>query len=146
VRLAAADALVMLEEPVALRKLVDLAVMPDYSRFPWAVRKNACHAIIRYGSKDAVERLLRELSYELAAGNQLDPKNRLRGAPSGLGTDNPMMLPDGPPDLHLSEQDLYPVLCALKEVTGKTFDLGEKDMKTWMEWWKKDGANFKFAR
>lgn len=144
VRLAAAKALRLLDEPVAMRKLVDLAIAADRSKYPWAARKSACVALKRYGDAAAVERLLKELSFELAGGNALDPKNRMRGLASGIGTENPLALPDAPPDLRLSEQDMYPVLSALKEVTGMSFDKGEKDMKTWLGWWKKEGVKFGF--
>ncbi|HYF51515.1 MAG TPA: HEAT repeat domain-containing protein [Planctomycetota bacterium] len=144
VREAAALALPLLEEPIALRMLTDLACASDYTKYPWIVRQNAARALVRYGDREAVERLLRELSYELAAGNPYDSKNRMRGVSRGLGTDNPMMLPDGPPDLKLSEEDMYPVLSATKIVTGKSFDSGDKDMKTWLAWWKKEGPAFTF--
>ncbi len=146
VRVAAADALPLLEEPIALRKLIDLAIAGDYARYPWSVRKCACQAIRRYGEKEAVEKLLRELAYELAGGNPADPHNRPRGVTHGLATENPLMLPDGPPDLRLSQEDMYPVLSALKEVTGKSFDSGEKDVKTWTGWWRKEGDAFTFKK
>lgn len=145
VRLAAAKALRLLDEPVALRKLVDLASARDYQKFPWPVRKSACVALRRYGDVAAIERLLRELSYELAGGNPVDPKNHLRGASVGIGTDNPMGIPTSTPDLQLSEQDLYPVLAAVKELTGVSFTKGEKDFKTWQQWWSKEGPKFRFA-
>jgi len=144
VRATAAASLRLLEEPVAVRKLVDLAVAKDRQRYPWAVRKSACQALRRYGDKEALERLLKELSYELAAGNPLDKNNKLRGKAAGIGTENPLAIPDAPPDLQLSAEDLYPVLSAVKEVTGVSFDKGEKDMKTWFVWWHKEGAKFAF--
>jgi hypothetical protein len=146
VRDAAADALVRLEEPIALRKLVDIAISADYQKYPWPVRKSACQAIKRYGDKEAVERMLREFTYEVAAGSPLDSKNKIRGHIRGIGTDDPMALPSAPPDLHLSEQDLYPALSALKEVTGKSFNTGEKDVKTWAAWWKKESDKFEFKK
>jgi len=144
VREAAGLALPLLEEPIALRMLTDLACATDYTRYIWPVRQYAARALVRYGDREAIERLLRELSYELAAGSPYDSKNRMRGVSKGLGTDNPMMLPDGPPGLKLSEEDMYPTLSAIKIVTGKSFDSGEKDMKTWLTWWKKDGPAFVF--
>ncbi|MCY3021967.1 MAG: HEAT repeat domain-containing protein, partial [Planctomycetota bacterium] len=144
VRLTSAKALKLLEEPVAVRKLVDLAIAGDRQKYPWPVRRSACIALRRYGDVAAIERLLRELSYELAGGNPLDPKNRVRGVAAGLGTDNPLGLPDSPPDLQLSEQDLYPTLSAVKEVTGMSFSWGEKEAKTWLQWWRKEGPKFAF--
>jgi hypothetical protein len=145
VRLASTKALRLLEEPVALRKLVDLAIARDYRKYPWAARKSACTALRRYGDVAAIERIMRELSYELAGGNPLDPKNHLRGVPMGLGTENALgMLPSAPPDLGLGEHDLYPVLSALKELTGMSFSKNEKDFKTWQLWWSKESAKFKF--
>jgi len=144
VRTAAAKALVQLHEPVALRKLVDLAIARDFHNYPWAVRKSACAAIKHYGDKDVVNRLLRELSYELAGGNPLDPQNKLRGVTQGIGTDNPLALPQASTQAssHYSEQDMYPVLSALKEVTGKSFGKSDKDLKTWQAWWKKEHEAF----
>jgi len=144
VRLACVKALKLLEEPVAMRKLVDLAIARDYRKYTWPVRKSACTALRRYGDAGAVERILRELSYELAGGNPLDQKNQLRGVSSGLGSDNAMGLPSAPPDLQLSERDLYPVLSAMKELTGMSFSKNEKDFKTWQLWWSKESAKFKF--
>jgi hypothetical protein len=142
VRLAAAKALPGLEEPVALRKLADVAIA---ARNPWPVRRAACAALRRYGDREAVERLLAELSFELAGGNPRDQKNPLRGGAHGLGTDNPMGLPgDQPPLGPVDEHILYPVLVAVKEVTGASFAEGEKDFKTWREWWKANAATFKF--
>jgi hypothetical protein len=142
VRLVAAKALPGLEEPLALRKLVDVAIS---GRNPWPVRRAACAALRRYGDREAVDRLLAELSFELAGGNARDQKNPLRGGAHGLGTDNPMGLPGsdapiGPVDEHI----LYPVLSAVKEVTFASFAEGEKDFKTWREWWKTNAATFKF--
>lgn len=144
VRQTAAKALKLLDEPVAVRKLVDLASAKDRQRYPWPVRKSACQALKNVGDKEAIERLLKELSYELAAGNPLDKNNRLRGKAAGIGTENPLAIPDSPPDLQLSQEDLYPVLSAVKEVTGVAFDKAEKDMKTWFVWWNKEGAKFAF--
>lgn len=144
VRLAAAKALRLLDDPAAMRKLADLAIARDYRKYPWAVRKSACAAIRRYGDPAAIERLLRELSYELAGGNPLDAKNQLRGVPAGIGTESALAVPTGPPDLQLGEHDLYPVLSALKELTGQSFYRGERDFKTWQQWWNKEGAKFTF--
>lgn len=144
VRRTAAKALALLEEPVALRKLADLAISRDRQRAPWPVRKLACQALRRYGDKEAVERVLREVSFELAAGNPFDPKNPLRGKGAGIGSENPLALPTSTPDLHLSEQDLYPALSALKELTGNGFDKGEKDVKTWQKWWDAEREKFSF--
>lgn len=142
VREAAAKALPKLEEPVALRKLVDVAVSPSR---PWATtRRLACIAIMRYGDKEAVERLLAAVSFELAGGNAKDPKNPLRKPASGLGADDPMGLNVEQPS-HLGKRDetaLYPALTALKYVTGTSFDSGEYDYKTWKIWWQ--GAKEKF--
>lgn len=142
-RYAAAKALVMLEEPVAMRKLVDIAVSHDFQHCPWLIRKTACLALKRYGDKEAIDRLISEVSFELAGGNALDVHNRLRGVPKGIGTDNPLGVPDAPPITNLSEQDLYPALSAVKEVTGQTFSKGEKDVKTWLSWW--NDSKDKFA-
>ena len=142
VRLVAAKALPGLEEPLALRKLVDVAIS---GRNPWPVRRAACAALRRYGDREAVERLMAELSFELAGGNARDQKNPLRGGAQGLGTDNPMGLPGNEAPIGLvDEHILYPVLSAVKEVTGVSFTEGEKDFKTWREWWKTKGAAFKF--
>ncbi len=144
VRFASAKALRQLDEPVAMRKLVDLALAHDYTKYPWPIRKSACAAIRRYGDKESVERMLKELSYELAGGNPLDRKNKLRGKGMGIGTDNPIGMPDPGPDLQIAETDSYPALSAVKEVTGVSFDKGEKDMKTWFVWWNKEGTKFAF--
>ena len=145
VRFAATKALVMLEEPIALRKLVDVATSHDIQRITAPVRKNAAVAIRRYGDKEGVDRILREVAYELAGGNTYDPHNRPRGGGKGLGTGNPMGLDDtAPPDLHLSEQDLYPALSAMKEVTGQSFPTNEKEVKTWTDWWTKTRDKFAF--
>lgn len=142
VREAAAKALPKLEEPVALRRLVDVAISPSR---PWATtRRLACIAIMRYGDKEAVERLLAAVSFELAGGNAKDPKNPLRKPASGLGSDDPMGLNVEQPS-HLGTRDetvLYPALTALKYVTGASFDSGEYDFKTWKIWWQ--GAKEKF--
>jgi len=143
VRKAAVKALRLLEEPVAMRKLVDLAIARDYRKYPWAARKSACTAVRRYGDVAAVERIMRELSYELAGGNPLDAKNQLRGVASGIGSENATGLPSAPPDLGLSEHELYPVLSAMKEVTSMSFSKNEKDFKTWQMWWSKESAKFK---
>lgn len=144
VRFTSVKALKLLEEPVALRRLVDLSIAPDRQKFPWPVRKSACAALRRYGDKEAVERLLKELSYELAGGNPLDKKNPLRGRGAGIGTENPLALPDPGPNEQLAETDNYPVLSAVKEVTGQSFDKGEKDMKYWYVWWNREGTKFAF--
>ena len=145
VRLSAAKALALLEEPIAMRKLGDIAMARDYIQFPWTVRKCACQALRRYGDKEVMEWLLRELGYEMAGGNARDSKNKLRGSGSGLGTDNPLgIIQDNPPDLHLSEQDQYPVLSAIKEITGKNFGTTDKDFKTWLQWWDKNSDKFTF--
>jgi hypothetical protein len=145
VRLTAGKALPLLEEPVAMRKLVDVAISRDFTHIPWPIRKNACAALRHYGDKEAVERIVTEVAFELAGGNPLDVHNRLRGVPKGgLGTDNPIGMPDSTPDLKLSEQDMYPALSALKEITGQTFAKSEKDVKTWTEWWDKSKEKFAF--
>jgi hypothetical protein len=46
--------------------------------------------------------------------------------------------------VQLPEPDLYPVLAALKEVTGLSFDRMDKDVRTWQRWWQKEGAKFVF--
>lgn len=145
VRLVSAKALKAMEEPVALRKLVDVAIAKDFQKYPWLVRKSACKALRRYGDPAAIERIMRELSYELAGGNQFDPKNQIRGVPAGIGTENPLGAPTGPPNIQLSEQDMYPALSALKELTGVGFSKNEKDFKTWQAWWGKEAAKFKFG-
>jgi hypothetical protein len=144
VRLAAAKALAKLDEPVALRKLVDVAIS---LRHTWPTRCRACAAIRRYGDVEAVERLLAELSFELAGGNARDPKNPIRGSPGGLGSENPLSLDSGRPVVASGPHDeptLYPVLAALKEVTGVTFKDSERDFKTWKNWWKGNQAKFRF--
>jgi len=142
VRSAAAKALAQLEEPVALRKLVDVAVTP---KFPWNTRKLACDALRVYGDKEAVNRLLSQLSFELAGGHPRDPRNPLVRSPGGMGSENPLgvmhdALPAGRPD----EKTLYPVLYALKEVTRHSFDSGEKDFLKWQHWWRTHHKTFEF--
>ena len=145
VRVAASKALPQLNEPVAMRLLVDVATSKDYPHIPWPIRKNACTALRYYGDKESVDRILTEVTFELAGGNALDPHNRLRGVPKGgLGTDNPIGMPDATPDLRLSDQDLYPATNALKEVTGQTFPKALKEVKTWTEWWEKSREKFQF--
>ena len=124
VRQAAARCLPRLEEPIALRRLVDVAVSNKQN---WPTRKLAAIAIRRYGDKEGVVRLLTELSFELAGGNALDPKNKPRAVISGPGSDNPMGMPLeqaplGQPD----ETIIYPALSALKEVTGVAFDATDR--------------------
>jgi hypothetical protein len=144
-RFAAAKALPLLEEPVAIRKLLDIATSGDTQHHPWILRKMACIALRRYGSQEVLERLMKELSFELAGGNPYDPKNSMRGKGRGLGSDNPLGVQDNIlPAYGVPDTDLYPVLTAMKEITGKTFDSGEKDMKTWIAWWKIDGQKFVF--
>lgn len=144
-RFAAAKALPMLEEPVSIRKLMDIAIAGDTRKYPWAVRRMACIALRRYGSQEVIERLMKELSFELAGGNPLDPKNKMRGKGIGLGSDNPLGVQDNIlPAYGVPETDLYPVLSAVKEVTAKSFDSNEKDMKTWIAWWKVEGVKFVF--
>lgn len=148
VRHAAAKALAQLEESTALRKLIDVAVTP---KFPWATRQCACAALRQYGDKEAVERLLSLLSFELAGGQARDPKNPLIKSPGGLGSEDPFQvggdnLPVGPVD----DRTLYPVLHAVREVTGATFEKtgsnvkNEKDYRTWQQWWRDNQATFKF--
>jgi hypothetical protein len=144
VRFAAAKALPMLEEPVAIRKLTDIAFSSDTRAYPWPVRKSACQALRRYGSQEAIERAMKSLSFELAGGNPRDPKNHLRGKGTGVGSDNPIGIWDNNIEYNVPETDLYPVLSAAKEITGKSFDKNDKDMKTWFEWWRADGQNFVF--
>ncbi len=145
VRIAASKALPLLNEPVTMRKLVDVACSRDYQHIPWPIRKNACAALRYYGDKESVDRILTEVTFELAGGNPLDTHNRLRGVPKGgLGTDNPIGMPDATPDLHLSDQDLYPATNAMKEVTGQSFPKAEKEVKTWTEWWEKGREKFAF--
>jgi hypothetical protein len=142
VRRAAAKALPRLDEPISLRKLVDVAIAVQ---FPWPTRRLACAAIRRYGDPEAVERLLGEVSFELAGGNPRDPKNPLRSGPRGLGTEDPLGVADATPlSGPLDEHILYPALSALKEVTGVTFREGERDFKTWKEWWKANASSFRF--
>jgi len=144
-RFAAAKALPKLEEPVALRKLMDIATSGDAQRAPLAIRKLACAALRRYGSQEIIERMMKELSFELAGGNPIDPKNRMRGKSAGLGSDNPLGVQDNIlPAYGVPDTDLYPVLTAMKEITGKTFDSSDKDFKTWVAWWKTDGQKFTF--
>ena len=144
-RFAAAKALPLLEEPVSIRKLMDLATSGDTQHHPWVLRKMACIALRRYASQEVIERLMKELSFELAGGNPYDPKNSMRGKGRGLGSDNPLGVQDNIlPAYGVPDTDLYPVLSAVKEITGKTFDSGEKDMKTWIAWWKVDGQKFVF--
>ncbi len=141
VRFASAKALPMLEEPIAIRKLMDIA----FSDQPWVLRRVACVALRRYGAQEIIERLMKELSFELAGGNPRDSKNNLRGKRTGVASDNPLAIPqDSQVAYGVPDTDLYPVLSAVKEITGKSFDKGEKDMKTWIAWWKVDGMNFVF--
>jgi hypothetical protein len=142
VRQGAAKALGQLGEPVALRKLVDVAVTP---KFPWPTRQRACAALRSYGDKGAIRRLLSQLSFELAGGNPRDPKNPMARSPAGLGSENPLgvregNLPVGPVD----DRVIYPVLSAVKEVTGMTFRTGEKDYRTWQQWWRENHQTFRF--
>jgi hypothetical protein len=147
VRAGAAQALPRLEEPVALRKLVDLAISPQYA---WAGRRLAIEALRRYGDKEAVERMLGELSFELAGGQLLDPLNPLRSQPPEPVVIHPTILPpvrvvDVPPHGGTPEFNrLYPVLAAFKELTGASFTTGEKDFKTWKEWWEQNREKFQF--
>jgi len=147
VRAAAGLALPKLEEPSAMRKLMDLAVARDPRKFPWAARKSACAALRRYGDITVVDRILKELSYELAAGNPLDSKNKPRGVPSGIGTDNPLMLQDTAPPSGIPEEDMYPVLSAFKEVTRAELPptASERDLRSWQKWWRENKGTFKFA-
>lgn len=147
VRTAAGFALPKLEESSTPRKLVDLAIARDPRKFPWAVRKSASAALRRYGDLSVVDRILKELSYELAAGNPLDSKNKPRGVPSGIGTDNPMMLQDTAPPSGIAEVDMYPVLSAFKEVTKAELKPteNERDLRSWQRWWRENKATFKFA-
>lgn len=144
VRFAAAKALPQLEEPVAIRKLMDIAISGDNQKHPWLLRKSACIALRRYASQEIIERLFKELSFELAGGNPRDSKNRLRGKGTGLASDNPLMMADNMVEYNVPETDLYPVLSAVKEITGVSFDAKDKDMKTWIGWWKVDGQKFQF--
>lgn len=142
VRQAAARSLAQLDEPIALRKLTDVALAPQ---FPWATRQRACAALRAYGDPEAVDRILSALSFELAGGNALDAKNPLVRSPGGLGSENALEtqegnLPVGPVDERVS----YPALSALKELTGVSFDAGEKDFATWQQWWRKNRATFRF--
>ncbi|MBI3829955.1 MAG: HEAT repeat domain-containing protein [Planctomycetes bacterium] len=142
VRWAAAKALPKLEEPIALRKLVDVAIGGDKN---WPTRKLACIALRRYADKEAVERLMAELSFELAGGNFKDPKNAPRAANTGPGTDNPLGVPlNNMPTQAEDATIIYPVLSAIKEVTGQSFDSGDKEMRYWRDWWKKAEPTFQF--
>ena len=49
-------------------------------------------------------------------------------------------MPTSPPD----DTIIYPALSAVKEVTGQSFDRGEKDFKSWKLWWKQAEPKFKF--
>ena len=69
----------------------------------------------------------------------------VRGKSAGLGSDNPLGVQDNIlPAYGVPDTDLYPVLTAMKEITGKTFDSNDKDFKTWLGWWKSDGQKFVF--
>ena len=127
VRFAAAKALARLEEPVAIRKLMDITLSSDLRRYPWPVRRIASIALRRYNDQEVMERLMKELSFELAGGNPVDPKNHLRGKGQGLGSDNPMGVQDSGLAYGVPDTDLYPVLSAAKEITGMNFDKHEKD-------------------
>lgn len=146
VRAAAGFALPKLEEPSAVRKLLDVAIARDPRRFPWVYRKSACAALRRYGDLRVVDRILKELSYELAAGNPLDPKNKPRGVPLGIATDNPLMLPDTAPPSGIPEEDMYPIMSALKEVTHAELPptAPERDLRSWQRWWRDNKGTFKF--
>ena len=142
VRWAAAKAIPRLDEPIAVRKLVDVAVSGSQ---PWPIRKLAAIAIRRIADPEGMERLITELSFELAGGNFRDPKNAPRKLTHGPGTENPLgleieQLPTTTPD----DTIIYPALSAVKEVTGMSFDLSEKDFKTWKQWWRKVEPTFKF--
>lgn len=146
VRIAAGQAIPKLEEPSAIRKLMDIAIAKDARKYPWHHRKAAAAALRRYGDLYVIERLLKELSYELAGGNILDVKNRPRGRQSGLATDNPLMIPDSAPANPPPPEDMYPVLHALKEVTRAELKHGdnEKDVRSWQAWWRNAKPAFKF--
>jgi hypothetical protein len=146
VREAAAKALRLLGEPVGLRRLTDIAID---RRYAWnGPRRLACIALRRWGDKEAVERLLSAFSYEVAGGNPLDPRNPLRRPQGGVGTDNPLGLPEATPAPaeNREETHLYPALSALKEITGMKFDQGEKDVKTWNKWWLMNQDLFVFTK
>lgn len=147
VRVAAGFAIPRLDEPAAIRKLMDLAIAKDARKYPWAHRKAAAAALRRYGDLYVVDRLMKELGYELAGGNILDVKNRPRGKQVGLATDNPLMLPDSAPANPPPPEDMYPVLYALKEVTRAELKHGEneKDVRSWQAWWRAAKPAFKFA-
>jgi HEAT repeat protein len=142
IRMAAAKALPKLDEPVALRKLTDASLD---EKFPWTTRRLAAIALRRYGDKESIDRLLTSLSLELAGGNPRDSRNKLRGSPGGLGSENPLGLPTNiPPPTTADDTILYPALSALKEILGISFDKEEKDFKTWKGWWAENKEKFSF--
>jgi hypothetical protein len=141
-RHAAARALAQLDEPIAMRKLVDFAIDP---RQGWPVRKLAVAALRSYDDKEAVTRLLGELSFELAAGQARDPDNPLRMAsPKTSLPEDPIKIVEAQPPPERDPTRLYPVLTALKELTGQSFKNGEKFYKTWKDWWDKEKNKFEF--
>ena len=76
-----------------------------------------------------------------------DGKNKLRAGPGGIGTDNPMGLPQGPPPTHNRDEGiLYPVMTALKIVAEIKFEKDKFDFKTWKVWWEQNKGTFKFNR
>ena len=116
----------------------------SWKAYPSPISRGACQALRRYGSQEAIERVMKSLSFELAGGSPRDPKNKLRGKGQGLASDNPLGIWDNNLEYGVPETELYPVLSAAKEITGKSFDKNDKDMKTWIDWWRTEGQNFVF--
>ena len=76
----------------------------------------------------------------------MDPKNPLVRSPGGLGSENALgVLDDNLPAGRVDDRIIYPVLSAIKEVTGLSFRTGEKDFRTWQQWWRDNHQTFKFS-
>ncbi|MCX7803851.1 MAG: tetratricopeptide repeat protein [Planctomycetota bacterium] len=136
VRRDTARALPSLDEPVALRRLIDLALQHENRE----ARRRAAEAIRRFGSIEGIRRLMSEMSLEIAGGNPWDPKNPVRGSkkPMGIAEVDHIGLPSTQrPDV----RDIYRAYAALVEVTGVDMGL---DPRAWTAWWKANQATFQF--
>lgn len=136
VRRDAARALPSLDEPVALRRLIDAALQHENRE----ARRRAAEAIRRFGSVEGIRRLMSEMSIEIAGGNPWDPKNPLRGSkkPMGIADVEHIGLPNTQrPDV----KDIYRAYAALVEVTGVDMGL---DPRAWAAWWKANQGTFRF--
>ena len=138
VRLESAKALPALDEPAALRKLVDIAVSGGAAERE--TRNRAAIAIRRYGSVEGIRRLINLMGIEIAGGNPWDSKNqpRTKTPPLGIAEVKDFGIPStARPDV----RDLYRAYAALVTVTGT--DLGV-DPSAWINWWKTSQATFQF--